>query len=250
MKFRTPFFPCLLAVCLSVPAKAIEPSTPESVTDSAIRQMIDAETARLGRSTGYTGKRRYEIGNERTGLLATMEVDVQVDGTGAKAFRVLRMKAPAAVRKLVFERMLDTETRASQRDARERTRISPANYRFRFLDTRADRGRDCFVFEISPRTDNPLLFRGLIWVDAEEHAVTRIEGSPAQRPSWWVTATRFVHEYAKVGDQWLDVSNKSDTEVRIFGHTRVLIEYHDYRLVTSRTRRAESAISSVGLENR
>jgi hypothetical protein len=192
--------------------------------------MVAAEKVRLANLPGYAAKRRYVVDNKRVGLLATMEVEVHVDAAGAKTFRVLEMKAPAAIRKLVFQRMLDTETRASARAAQESTRVSPANYHFRFVETRADRGRHCFVFEATPRSDNPLLFRGLIWVDAQEHAVTRIEAAPAKRPSWWVTATRFVHEYTKVSDQWLAASNTSETDVRIFGHTRVSISYSDYEL--------------------
>lgn len=189
-----------------------------------------AERVRLAKLTGYEAQRHYAVENKRVGLHATMDVAVRVDPAGSKNFRILTVKAPAAVRKLVFQRMLDTEARASERSAQEGTRLWPANYDFRFAGKRDDRGRACFVFEVAPKTDNPLLIRGLIWVDAQEYAVTRIEGTPAHRPSWWVTATRFVHEYTKVGDQWLAVSNTSETDVRVFGHTRVVIEYKDYAL--------------------
>lgn len=67
-------------------------------------------------------------------------------------------------------------------------------------------------------------------MDAQEYAVTRIEGSPAHRPSWWVNKTRFVHEYQKVGDQWMAVSNSSESDIRIFGQTNVAIEYFAYEL--------------------
>ena len=74
------------------------------------------------------------------------------------------------------------------------------------------------------------LFRGRIFVDAEDWAVARIEGTPAQSPSFWVRKTAFVHTYHKYGPFWLAESNQSDTDVLVFGHTQVRIEYSDYHI--------------------
>ncbi len=38
---------------------------------------------------------------------------------------------------------------------------------------------------VEPQTNNKLLFRGRIWVDAEDFAVVRIEAVPAKNPSFW-----------------------------------------------------------------
>lgn len=58
-----------------------------------------------------------------------MNVAVAVDASGAKHFRILEMQGPSAVRKLVFQRMLDTEALTSQHDARD----SPLAFRRRIM---------------------------------------------------------------------------------------------------------------------
>jgi hypothetical protein len=101
------------------------------------------------------------------------------------------------------------------------------------VETVTDNGRKSYVLDAEPKTDNPLLFRGRVWIDASDFAVIRIEGSPAKNPSFWVKKTRFVHTYTKVGELWLGASNQSETDVRMFGHSVTRIEYSDYVLSTN-----------------
>jgi hypothetical protein len=89
-------------------------------------------------------------------------------------------------------------------------------------------GRPCYLLDATPRTKHKYLFRGQVWVDAEDAAVARVEGSLAQNPSLWTASVHFVHQYKKVGSHWLAESNISQTEVRIFGPTELKVEYSDY----------------------
>jgi hypothetical protein len=74
------------------------------------------------------------------------------------------------------------------------------------------------------------LFRGKIWVDGTDFAITRIEGQPAVNPSFWTLRTDFKRSYLKVGDFWLPESNESQTKVRIFGTADLCIEYSNYEI--------------------
>ena len=60
--------------------------------------------------------------------------------------------------------------------------------------------------------------------------MTRIDGAPAQNPSFWTTKVHFVHRFEKLGPFWLAASNVSDTEVRMFGTTELKIEYFNYKI--------------------
>ncbi len=40
-----------------------------------------------------------------------------------------------------------------------------------------------------------LLFEGRIYVDKEDFAIARMEGSPAKKPSFWTTDIDFVPEF-------------------------------------------------------
>jgi hypothetical protein len=221
----------LVLACMSaVPVVADDAPTDAPAVDMIVGKMIAADHARTGNLTGYTGTRHYFVENTRFKMRAKMKVEVSVDGNGVKTFRIVEASGPGAIRKMVFNRMLDTEAKASAKAVRESTQISPANYSFRLVDTVTEDGRKLYVLEAEPKTKNQLLFRGRVWVDATEFAVVRIEGAPAKNPSFWVKKTKFVHTYAKVGDFWLGLSNESETDVRIFGHSVTRIDYSDYRL--------------------
>jgi len=84
------------------------------------------------------------------------------------------------------------------------------------------------VLEVSPKTKNKFLIRGRVWVDAEDFAITRIEGSPAKNPSFWVRSVQVLHRYQRAGRFWLPALNQSRAQARIFGTTDVAIEYFDY----------------------
>ena len=84
------------------------------------------------------------------------------------------------------------------------------------------------VLEIKPKRKEKYLFQGRIWIDAEDYALVRAEGSPAKNPSFWTKATHFVQIYQKKGTLWFPLSTRSVTEARIFGRTDVNIQYFDY----------------------
>jgi len=89
-------------------------------------------------------------------------------------------------------------------------------------------GRTAYVLEVSPKRKEKYLFRGRIWVDAEDYALARAEGQPAKNPSFWTKSTHFVQIYHKSGPLWFPRSTQSVTEAHIFGTTDVNIEYFDY----------------------
>ena len=221
--------PFLLVLPLLV--QAAEPNAPATPsTADIIKALTDSEMVRRNSFPGYVGMRSYVVENSRFKVRASMKVRVAVDRNGGKKFEVLQVTGPSAVRKLVFQRMLETEAKASARAEQGGTRISAENYRFRLIETAVLNGHTCFVVEAEPKTKNPLLFRGKAWIDASSWAVVRIEGKPAQNPSFWVNSTNFVHENENVGGQWLAQRNQSETDVRLFGHTTVRIDYFDYAL--------------------
>ena len=65
-------------------------------------------------------------------------------------------------------------------------------------------------------------------MDGDEYAIVRVEGEPSKNPSFWFKSVRFVHEYDKNGPFWFPVSDRSVTDVRVFGATEMTIEYSDY----------------------
>jgi hypothetical protein len=108
------------------------------------------------------------------------------------------------------------------------SKLNFTNYEFEVLRAEAVSGRRAYVLNVKPKRKEKYLFQGLIWVDAEDYALVRAEGSPAKNPSFWTKSTHFVQLYQKNGPLWFPLSTQSVTEARLFGTTDVNIEYFDY----------------------
>jgi hypothetical protein len=218
---------CAVVVCWAALAGDVaEKATLDAGT--IVAKMMAADDERRPRMPEHSSMRVYQLENKRFGTRAMMKVRMTYRD-GRKQFEVLEQSGPGPVRNKVFKRMIESETEANTGTEREATRISPSNYTFRLLESDVLDGRKCFVLVAEPKTKNKFLFRGKLWVDAQDWAVAKIEASPAQKPSMWVRKTSFVHRYGKFGDQWLAVSNDSVSDVTVFGRTEIRIEYADYQ---------------------
>lgn len=90
------------------------------------------------------------------------------------------------------------------------------------------------MLQVSPRSKSKYVYRGKVWVDRTDFAVTRIEVEPAQNPSFWTKKSEIHHEYRKVQGFWLPARNESISYIRLGGRATLTIEYKDYRLTDAR----------------
>jgi len=201
--------------------------------DEVVAKMMARDNDRQATFHGYIAYRRYVLDNQRFHKRAEMVVRIICLQNGSKRFETISETGWRGARKHVFSKLLEAEAEASQPGLRERSRITPENYTFEMAGTDNLNGRPTYVMTITPKTPNKYLTRGRIWVDADDYAIVRIEGQPAKNPSFWIKSVQFVHNYEKAGSFWLPVSDRSETEARIFGSTEVTIEYFDYNLDTS-----------------
>ncbi len=200
--------------------------------------MMEADRRVTPELRNYTSVRQYSLENLRFGNTAGITVQMSYRYPGHKEFRVLSEHGSGAIRTRVLRRMLDSELEAARDDLRDATQITPRNYSFRLIGVEELEGRKSFVLEATPKAKNSYLFRGKVWVDAEEYAIARIEGTPIQNPSFLIRRTSFVHRYGKFGPFWLAISNHSETDALVFGRTEVTIEYSDYRINQDRVEKA------------
>jgi hypothetical protein len=220
----------LLAALFLLPASAAaadeSPSLPTA--EEIVGRMGFRDLQRQVSIEGYAGMRRYVLDNQHLHKRAEMLVQVQGDPDGTKHFEVVSEEGWKAAHKHVLRKMLESESETSHPEARAKTRINPENYDFKMAGTEVIDGRTAYVLEVSPKRKEKYLFRGRIWVDAEDYALARAEGQPAKNPSFWTKSTHFVQIYQKSGLLWFPRSTQSVTEAHIFGTTDVNIEYFDY----------------------
>ncbi len=205
-------------------------SEPESACEQISSRMAEMEASRQAALKGYEVKRRYSLQTRRAEHCAEMEVQMAYEAPGRKYFQVLWEAGSSLVQSRVFRKLMDAEQDAARDGGRDQVRISPQNYSFLLVGNTKIDGRPCYVLDLTPRTSSRYLVKGRAWVDAEDFAVVRIEGSPAQNPSFWLRKTRMVQQYHKIGPFWLPYSNETDSEVRLFGAAQLRIQYHDYRI--------------------
>jgi hypothetical protein len=231
----------LLLLPASVAAADESPSLPTAT--EIVTRMGSRDLQRQVSIEGYAGMRRYVLDNQHLHKRAEMLVQVQGDPDGTKHFEVVSEDGWKAAHKHVLRKMLQSESETSRPEMRANTRLNLENYDFEVIGTEMVADRTAYVLETHPKRKEKYLFRGRIWVDAEDYALVRAEGSPAKNPSFWTKSTHFVQIYQKNGPLWFPRSTQSVTEAHIFGTTDVNIEYFDYAPKTTHT--ADNSVMSA-----
>lgn len=225
---KLPSILALILICtVAASAQQHEAQTPRA--EDIVEKMIAHDRVRDWISGGYTGSREYVLNNHLLNKRAEMVVSVQCDRNGVKHFDVASEDGWKSANKRVLRQMLATEADSSQPDVRPKTRITADNYTFRLIGTKPLEGRPTYVIQASPKRQDKTLFRGDIWVDAEDYALARVEGEPAKNPSIWTRKVAFVQQYKKEGSFWFPLETTSTTDARVFGKTEVRIRYFDYK---------------------
>jgi outer membrane lipoprotein-sorting protein len=199
-------------------------ATPGLSVSEIVQRLVERNRERVEWLRHYTGKRHYHLVYRGfpSGREATMDVEVAFDAPSKKTFTVTSESGSKMLADRVFRRLIDSEKEATLDPAR--SALTPENYAF---DLDGVEGRD-YVLRVTPRGDNKYLYRGKIWVDAEDFAVSRIDAEPAKNPSFWIKKTEIHHRYGKVGEFWLPMQNQTETKTRLGGVADLTIDYSDY----------------------
>ena len=197
-------------------------------TTEIVQRLMDANHARFAALHSYTGMRKYRLVNHRFNKTGEITVRMTYTWPNRKSFEVVSESGSAIVRNRVLRKMVDAEAEAAAQN--DKIAISLDNYNFKLEGQEACDARRCYLLDAEPKTANKFLFRGRIWVDADDFAVVRVEGAPAKNPSFWTRHTRIVQQNRKFGSFWLPVSNQSQSDAFIFGPTELTIDYLDYQI--------------------
>jgi len=209
-------------------ALAADNPSPLPTAEEVISRMAASDLQRQSSIQGYDGMRRYVLENEKLKKRAEIVVRVKGDADGTKHFEIVSEDGWKAANTHVLKKMLESESETSRPERRGMSKINLTNYEFEILASEAVAGRIAYGLEIKPKRKEKYLFQGRIWIDAEDYALVRAEGSPAKNPSFWTKSTHFVQVYQKSGPLWFPLSTQSVTDARLFGTTDVNIEYFDY----------------------
>ena len=207
------------------------PLTVDQVVDNLVRRnqeraraLLHSESTRVYRLVyrGFPGDRDAE-----------MTVQATYDSPSSKEFKVVSSRGSKLVVDRVFKRLLESEKEAAQPAISAKTQLNRENYDFSMAGYEPSDAGGQYVLQVSPKAKSKYVYRGKVWVDGTDFAVTRIEAEPAQNPSFWTKKNEIHHEYRKVEAFWLPVRNESVSEVRLGGRATLTIEYKDYHVTAA-----------------
>jgi hypothetical protein len=224
------------------PAMAGPPLSGAQVIDNLVRKnderaqaLLHSESTRVYRLVyrGFPGSREAEMT-----VLATY------DRPSSKQFKVVSQSGSKLILDRVFKKLLESEKEAALPAMSARTQLNRDNYSFELVGYEALPTGGQYVFRVSPKIKSKYVYRGKVWVDATDFAVTQIDVEPAQNPSFWIKKTEIHHQYKKLEGFWLPARNESVSYIRLGGRATLTIEYKDYQVTDARRERKPPAVSS------
>ncbi len=212
----------------SSPATASVPLSADQVVDNLVHRnqeraqaMLHSEATRVYRLV-YHG-----LPSDRE---AEMVVQATYDRPSSKEFTVVSQSGSKLIVNHVFKKLLESEKEASQPSMSAKIQLNRDNYNFALVGYEPSKTGGQYVLRVDPKQRSKYVYRGQVWVDGSEFAVTRIEAEPAENPSFWTKKSEIHQEYGKVQGFWLPVRNESVSYIRLGGRATLTIEYKDYRV--------------------
>jgi hypothetical protein len=237
--FRLSVISCALAAIPSAPAQNRVPDTPTAI----VQRMVEMNQARTNALRGYRSFRRYFAENSAFGLQAEVSAQEIYSFPGRKEFKIVSESGSPLIRHRVIEKLMEAEIYDSSNEHRKEGELSPENYVFRQVGNETIAGRTAYIFEVSPKTSNKYLMRGRVWIDAQDFAVARMEGSTAHNPSFWTRKNHFVRSYEKLGAFWLPASVESDSQILLAGKSQLRIDYSGYEIDSAASLLSNAAVA-------
>jgi hypothetical protein len=202
-------------------------------SEQVVQHLMERNGERAAALQHYVGKRTYhlEYHGFPASTEATMDVEVNYDAPASKHFTIVSASGSKLIQTRVFHRLLESEEQAADASNRKNTELGPANYTFSLAGVEGTN----YVLNVEPKVESKFLYRGKIWVDSRDFAVTRIEAQPARNPSFWTTKSLIHHTYQKVDNSfYLPKENKTVTSVRLGGTATLTIEYESYQVTAAK----------------
>jgi hypothetical protein len=218
----------------------VEPLPSDMDESKLFTQLLAHNALRNAALTGYTEQRTYAVTDMTGRVRAAESGQMEYRAPDKKAFATTSETGSVLVRRLALSPLIASEIDAASAKQHHDSAITPANYTLELLGEQQVGPYRCIVARATPKRRDKYLFEGKVWIDAEDYAVVRIEGHPAQRLSFWIERVNFVREYEKIDGFWLSQKDQTFVQVRIYGEKILTIDHRNY-VLTGASSTEESA---------
>jgi hypothetical protein len=233
----------LLAVDAAAPREESVLLSTDQVVDNLVRRnreraqaLLHSEATRVYRVV-YRG-----LPSDR---FAEMTVHATYDRPSSKEFSILSQSGSKLIAKHVFKKLLESEKEAAQSAISAKTQLNRDNYNFAFVRYEPSNTGGKYILRVDPKLRSKYVYRGLVWIDGADFAVTQIQAEPAENPSFWTRKSQIRQEYSKVQGFWLPLKNESVSYIRLGGRATLTIEYQDYRVTGAPQPRVDPQVTQV-----
>ena len=153
-------------------------------TAQVVEKLVAMNERRAEALRSYTAIRVYHVENNKQTRRAELVVRMSYHWPDQKEFTILSESGSKFLRNHVLKRLVKAEVESMRRENRQRKEMDQSNYNFQIVGYERSPYREFYVLEVVPKFENKFLFRGKIWVDAQDFGIVRMEGEPAKNPSW------------------------------------------------------------------
>jgi hypothetical protein len=205
---------------------------PALSADAVVDKMMETSARRSEALRGYRTTRTYQL--QYHGLLGARDAGMRVLSTYTAPdkldFSVISQSGSRLLLNRVLLKLLDSERDAFRNQSQ--IELTAANYRFNSegIDRVSD-ADPCYILGVEPRKQSRFLYRGKVWIDAYDFALSRMEGQPAKSPSFWIRDTQIDSRWGKVDGFWLIQHTRSVSHIRLGGMATLTIDYTDYQII-------------------
>lgn len=221
-----------LAPCLCVPNRMV---AQQSLDIGTIVRGVDASVkSRIDRLAGYTATEHYAVfrGKDEAHPAAEMLVKTTYNKQTGKSYEILSQSGSSLWRNEVLRTLLDNEKRMSQPGNVGTALIDSANYEMTLDANPRDslNGRNCLVLDITPRRNSEYLFKGRLWVDAQDFAIVQLKGTASKSAFFLASAAEVSRQYDEMDQLPMATHAQAVSGSALLGQTVVKIDYTNYQL--------------------
>jgi len=243
------FCACLTAAAAGQSLAAPKPAAPLP-GEEVVQRMVQRNLERANALRAFEATRTYRL--EYRGFPSNREAEmvtsVIYQAPESKEFIVVSQNGSKLIIDRVFRKLLESEQEAMKAENRTRTALNTDNYNFQLIGYETSGPDANYVLQVEPKNPTKFVYRGKIWIDARDFAVSKMQVEPAKSPSFWTKRSEIQHTYAKVEGFWLPKQNRSVSTIRLGGQAVLTIDYSGYKIrdpLTAASPNGLSPMSSV-----
>jgi len=200
--------------------------------DSTIQKIDASVGARDENLLGYTVTEIYRVyrGADKEHAAAQMTVKTTYRKDAGKSYVIVSQSGSELLLKEVLGRILDNERVMTQPANRAQAVLTTTNYTMTVKGDQTVNGRGCRVVAIVPKKSSPYLFRGTIWVDAQDGSIVKLDGVASKAASVLAGATQVSRQYANISGLPMATHAEALAGSWLLGQTTIDIDYSDYEM--------------------